>query len=236
MNGIGDRDEAGGSPINFCAVYFKGEGVNNGKIVLIVWYNGSSSADQWLYPVLNTMYYLTIERNGNTYSCDIYGSASNRESEINPLAELSVTVSGIVSFRYLYGCQSMTLAGGDYSISGFIENLELIIKFTITFYYNEGGIFRVNDVDISNNTQLEYSPNSTIEFVSIPENSSFLFKSFNWTGGYNTTNPYNYTAISDNTIWCYFAEKSSFSGGFILAFIIGLCLTIIIVLSYGKKS
>jgi len=125
FNTIGDREEAKGSPINYVGVYFGGEGTNNAKIVLIGYYNGvCPGAPQWVLPLPNTTYYLTIKRTGSTYTCDIYPTSSDRENETNALANLSITLGGVTAFQYIYVSQSMSYTGG-YPIYGYVENLIL---------------------------------------------------------------------------------------------------------------
>jgi len=110
-----------------------------------------------------------------------------------------------------------------------------IEKYYVTFYNNTGGIFVVNNDTISNGTTNEYVVNTTIELVGAVDNSSYVFLNFNWTSGYNETNTYDYTIISNATIWCNFDEpKTKITTGLILA---GLFITIAVcgIIIFRKK-
>jgi len=77
-------------------------------------------------------------------------------------------------------------------------------EYEITFYFNEGGILRANNITISNTTTLEYENNTVVEFVAITKNSSYIFVSFNYTGGSSLINPFNLTVTGSIILWCYF--------------------------------
>lgn len=86
---------------------------------------------------------------------------------------------------------------------------------TVTFKFNEGGIFRVDNATVSNGSSNEYGNGIVIELCAIPQNSSWVFVSFNWTGGSATTNPYDYTVTSNDTVWCYFEDPPAWKTGFV---------------------
>jgi len=226
FNGIGDREEADGDPKNFLSVYIGGEGTDNAKFVLAGYYDGAIPVggwDQWTGPIVDTTYYLTIKRTGVVFTCDIYPTDTDRTDETNALDNLSNTMAGVTAYRYVYVCQSMTYVG-SYPISGYVEYLEIIMAFSITFNYNVGGILLVNRVTTSNGTTSGYSNGTVIEVLGITENSSYIFLSFNWTNGSATSSPYNYTVTQNTTIWCYFDEPNTkITAGFI---IVGIFVTI----------
>lgn len=82
---------------------------------------------------------------------------------------------------------------------------------TLTFYNNTGGIFRVDNVTIANETQREYGNNTLIEFeiVAIVEgNMTYGFNNFTYNGNYNYSNPFDFseTITANMTLWVYFGE------------------------------
>jgi len=83
-------------------------------------------------------------------------------------------------------------------------NEEYGLRFFI-FYHNIGGIFRVNDVTITNGSIFNYTLDDVLEFIAIPQNSTYTFQNFTWTLGNSTLNPYNFTVSLNSTIWCYFS-------------------------------
>ena len=122
----GDYEEAKGTPVNVFYVIFWQAGAADWRIEINGAYNGTAgTADYWNGAALNTTYYLRIKRTGSTYTCDIYGSAEDRDNEENALANLSVTLTGTTSFSHIYALASFTLAGTAYPISGYVENLYL---------------------------------------------------------------------------------------------------------------
>lgn len=76
----------------------------------------------------------------------------------------------------------------------------------VTFYYNNGGELWVDRITTSNGTVNTYSVNTVIELAAIPQNSNYIFSSFNWTGGSSTSNPYDYATTGNMTIWLYFGS------------------------------
>lgn len=92
----------------------------------------------------------------------------------------------------------------------------------VTYYMTEGGKLVVNfgwsgteaytRIEIPNGTVKAYPDNEVIELLAVPQNSSYIFQSFNWTGGSSTSNPYNYTVTGTMTVWCYFDETPTGDG------------------------
>jgi len=136
FNAVGDRDDACGSPKNYVGVYFGGEGLNNAKIVLLGFYNDITDFDQWLAPVANTTYYLTVKRMEKVVTCIIYSSSSDREAETNSLANLSIMLGELTTFQFLYAGQSMTYGVVDFPISGYLEKLELVVEEEVGYVWD----------------------------------------------------------------------------------------------------
>jgi len=236
-NTHGDREDARGSPASFYSVYFGGEsGDDNAKIVLQGYYNGTQYLNpQWVAPIVNTVYYLKIKRLATTLSCDIYADATNRTQETNALAELSGSLPVAESFEYLIVSQSLTYSG-QYPMSGYVENLEFFVPNIVTFYFNEGGEFRVDNVTIVNGSSESYSNGTVIELASLPQNSSHVFSYFDWNTNNATTNPYNLTITEDLTVWLYFSIPSVDGDYFGFAFLFfGLFLGVVVGLLLGDK-
>ncbi len=83
--------------------------------------NGVSEGSDSYTAALDTPYYLTIQKSGDTVTCKIY-SDSDRTNLLDTL-----TLSGITdnSYRYIYATQSEHGAAGGTQISGLISNLDL---------------------------------------------------------------------------------------------------------------
>jgi len=84
----------------------------------------------------------------------------------------------------------------------------LILGTYVNFYYNEGGILRVDNVTLTNGTQNAYGNGTVLELASLPLNSTYIFYYFEWNGNNATTNPYNLTITSNMTVWLYFSVPS----------------------------
>lgn len=84
---------------------------------------------------------------------------------------------------------------------------------TLTFYFNIGGEFRVDNATITNGTQNTYVNGTVIELCAVTENESYVFKNFTWNGNSHTTNPYDLSVTSDLTVWCYFVDPPAWKVG-----------------------
>jgi len=105
-------------------------------------------------------------------------------------------------------CRFMSSKTLDIGLMGYVDDVIIGLlpeEVNITFYHNEGGIFRVDNATITNETQISYYNGSVIELASLPQNSSFIFSHFEWNSNNATVNPYNFTVTSNMTIWCYFS-------------------------------
>lgn len=76
--------------------------------------------------------------------------------------------------------------------------------YTVTFYFNEGGIFRVDCVTKSNGSSNNYVNFEVIELSALTQNESYIFKNFICNGYSYNVNPHNLTITNNFTIWCYF--------------------------------
>lgn len=76
---------------------------------------------------INTMYYGWLKRrSGTDYTCDLYSSDANRQTESNPVVQTNVEVSGSTGLRYFMVSvgQASSTDGSDHG-SGYIENIDL---------------------------------------------------------------------------------------------------------------
>ena len=106
---------------------------NDNKFYLRENYDGTkystSSSDIWED---NKLYYLRIKKTDTSFTCDVYSTASNRDSETNKLTNLctSLTLQSDESYRYVYGCSgtywdtqtSYTTVDVEYLDLGLIDN------------------------------------------------------------------------------------------------------------------
>lgn len=160
---------------------------------------GGSPYNDYSVVTEGTQYYLTINKVGTTIFCEIYTDSSRENLHDN----ITRTLHGDHKFRYIFACNTLntgTAKDGDIDI----DNLFLRKKVSITFRFNDGGEFRVDCTTVINGSENEYWNNTVLALSALPQNSSIVFVSFNWTGGSSTTNPYNLTITGNWTIWCYF--------------------------------
>ena len=152
----------------------------------------------------NTHLYLTIERSGTTLTCKIY-SDSDRTDLLDTLTLMGVVTT---TWRYIEAGYSWETANGlgEKLVSGYVQNLDLqvVVEYTVTFYYGYGGVFRVNGTTVTNGSSNVYNSSDVLELSGLPHNSSFVFKCFNWSSSFNGSNPYNLTVLSNLTVWCMF--------------------------------
>ena len=117
----------------------------------------------------------------------------------------------------------------------------------VTFYFTEGGQFRLDGEILTNGTQYEYENGSivTFEFQALPYNASWLFVNFTWDSSYNDTNPYafNETIYSNMTVWCIFQDppygklgvKTNIPVLFVGACLVAGLIAFVLILSRKKK-
>jgi len=91
----------------------------------------------------------------------------------------------------------------------------------ITFCFNAGGQFRVDDQTISNSSMETYDYNAVLELAAIPANSSVAFQSFSWDSSSSSSNPYDFTTTQNQTVWCIFAAAGGLRGEYIAVGIVG---------------
>jgi len=156
----------------------------------------------------NTWYYLRIEKDGTNVTCRVWTNSNDRTDNDagagSYIGQITVSMAYDISFRYIYACSTYN-SGSSYNKNVDIENLDLTVNiFTVTSRFNEGGQFRINNATCSNGTEKQFYKNTVIELCALTQNSSYIFCSFNWTSGSNTSNPYDYTVTMNMTIWLYF--------------------------------
>ena len=106
---------------------------------------------------------------------------------------------------------------------------ELYIEYTeeeetifVTWTFNDGGNFYMNFTMLSNSSMIEYDNGTLFTLMAVSFNSSYLFLSFNWTGGSSVINLYNLTLYGNNTVWCYFGLVSDvYDSGYDVGYAIG---------------
>lgn len=125
--------------------------------------------------VENVTYYLTTTKLGTYAECKVY----NDSAKTSLVDTLNGTLQADHSFRYVYGICTQDDVTGGRNIEVHIMNLDLgMIPNIVTFYHNVGGILRLNNITISNATQIMYDVETDVELVSVPENSSYVFLNF----------------------------------------------------------
>ena len=93
-----------------------------------------------------------------------------------------------------------------------------------------GGIFRVDNITITNGTSNIYINGTILELASLPQNSSFIFFYFEWDNNNATSNPYNLTVMSNLTIWCYFSSVEIVDYVLTIGLLVSLGLIIVLVI------
>jgi hypothetical protein len=121
FNNIGDREDCRAVVDTWAAVYHRGTTGNTPTLAVIGYVTGAGASDVSVNLSLNTLYYLTIDRTGNALTCKIYSDAS-RSSLVDTI---TCSPSSNPDFRYVYGHQTLTLAGSAYAMSGYCQNLDL---------------------------------------------------------------------------------------------------------------
>jgi len=226
-----------------------GRSASGDKISLVESYSGSNYASQYVYS-LNTWYYFRIKKTGTALTCRIWTSSSARDNndtgDASYKTELSLTLQADHSLRYIFAVNSNNKPATDGVGSADIENLDLqeVVSVFLTFYFGEGGQFRLDNATLTNGTQYEY-PNGTSlswEFGALPFNVSWVFVNFTWNSNYNDTNPYNFslTIYENTTVWCVFVDPPKFAVSnipvlFIGALVVGTLIAFSLYLASRKK-
>lgn len=75
----------------------------------------------------DVMYYFRIKRSGTTLTCDVYGSAADRDNEANRIDNLSLSATvAATTYRYVYACSTLHYDTNHTFFSTHdIENLDL---------------------------------------------------------------------------------------------------------------
>jgi len=165
------------------------------------------------YYTKDTWYFLNITKIGTQFNASIYANSEDRILDQNHLGILNLTLHGNWEFKYIYGCNTAN-TGHPYQSMNRIRFLDIfptIPYYNVTFYFNNGGTFRINGESISNgSTQHTIFYGTVLNLGSLPLNSSFVFYYFMWNSNNATTNPYNLTITENFTVWCYFSPISEF--------------------------
>ena len=191
---------------------------------------GTQYTDDYVYSI-NTWYYLNIIKTDMNLTCNIY-SDSERTILLDTLA---LTLHSNWSFRYIYAVCSYGIGNPQDSFNIDVENLEISVApslWHLTFYYNEGGFLRVDNVTIANGTENSYINGTIIELIALVEgNLTYGFINFSWDSNYNISNPSILIISSNLTIWCYFYSISEIIDEInytAIALLISICLIIIL--------
>lgn len=145
-----------------------------------------------------TWYFLNIEKDGVDMTVEIYTDSARTVL----FDTLSLTLHADHKFPILMACNTQN-TGSAVNGMVWIANLNRNAIY-ITFYFNEGGILRVDNATMINGTQIEYFNQTILEFASLTQNASYVWLNFTWDIGNSTINPYNFTVLSNSTLWCYF--------------------------------
>jgi len=166
---------------------------------------------------VGTKYYAEIFRNGTTCRCIIYSDAERTVVVGDTGDQTGVSDS----YRYLQATKGIDSSNDpdDWS-SGYVTNLYFIVPYYVTFCFNEGGLFRVDNATVSNGTVKPYPNGTVVELASLPQNSSYIWLNFTWDSSSALTNPYDLVVTSNATVWCYFSvlEAASALESYFLAF------------------
>lgn len=110
---------------------------------------------------------------------------------------------------------------------------------TITFKQNAGGLFRADCTTKTNGTSTNYWNATVLELAALTQNATYVFLNFTWSNGNSTVNPFNYTVLSNMTIWLYFdtaGPPGMFSQGFIIGAIICVVVGLIFAVALSKRQ
>jgi len=169
---------------------------------------------------VDTWYYLTLIKNGTSLICQIWNNAERTNSFDN----LTLTLHDNWKFRYIFACNTRN---SGHALNGVvhIKNLDIgITPHFVTFYFNEGGIVRINNSTVANGTTLEFVNGTILELASLTKNSSYVWLNYTWSFNNATVNFYNLTILSNATFWSYFSTVSA---------LIDLTLFIGLAISFG---
>lgn len=145
------------------------------------------------------------------------------------------------SFRYHYAYNSRDETRADYH-EFVLKNYDLnlgVDDFYITFYLNDGGVFKADGILKTNGTVSVYNSSQTIILDGVTFNSSYIFSSFECIVFNSTENNYSFQVNENNTIWCYFGLSSdSEEADFIILFAIVVIVfsAFIVLMVYDKKE
>jgi len=155
----------------------------------------------------NVMYYLKIVKSGTSLTLYVYDD----EARTNLFGTKNLVLHYDHQCRYIFNSNTYndnTDSGKWVDVD--IENLDICEIVSLTFFFMEGGQFRIDNATLTNGTKREYGEGSVVilEFQALPFNASWVFLNFTWDSSYNDTNPYafNETIYSNMTVWCIFKD------------------------------
>jgi hypothetical protein len=189
----------------------------------VLYWDGDSWESGWHYVTdgTNRPYSIYLYDDGTNYKADIY-FLNNTKVMAQTASIAKASVKSFSSGRSLVSAEPYTSHYWDNSIydswwcSPYISGLNQDSwgseesNIHLTCYFNNGGEFRVNNFTMTNGSTQGYRPD--YELASLPMNRSYVFESFNWTGGTNITNPYDLILLANNTVWCYFGLSGNGTG------------------------
>ena len=99
---------------------FDWEGTSNGNMYIVIGVDGSPTSDSWASPVDNTVYYVTVERDGTDFKAYIYTGSHG-----GTLKDTLTLTDNAQAYEYVFGLCSYDDATGDNYADGYTENLDL---------------------------------------------------------------------------------------------------------------
>lgn len=183
-------------------------------------YDGESIVSDTYEGALATPYYCTLSRIDSDVTFKMY-SDSERTVLVTTMA---IALAGVSSFQYITTTGSNSGSVYTYAGTGYVENLDLGIVYSVSFYHSSGGTFRVNNATMANETEHSYGAGTVLELLAIVEgNLTYGFNNFTWDASYNISNPYDLTVSSNLTVWCYFEPFEAGYSWLGIALILGVC-------------
>lgn len=180
-----------------------------------------------------------LEHNSTGTATNTSLAIAGTSSWANSTFQLNFTANTVVSYRWF--CND---TNNQWNITGYYNITTKSLYVTWNHNNSTMGSLFVDGAETANGTQSGYNFNQSISLVGAVASSSYIFESFNWTGGSTETNPYNYLTDGNNTVWCMFDEAGTGTGStttiaqgrgiYFVAF--AICLAIISIAVLGKKK
>jgi len=152
--------------------------------------------------------YVVLNRTDDDVAVDMYSTSTLRTIGAGGdlYSHFDATGTAHAFNNVIFGIDGAGTA--DNWSDGHIEKFTLapLPYWTITFNRTDGGLFRVDCTTMANETEIEYGNGTILELSALPKNSSWFFTNYTWSGGSATTNPYNFTVLSNSTVWLTFVD------------------------------